>query len=107
MPTSLSIKLKIINSINHSSFHAKNNFIDKSKIFSLTEISGALNNTNFDGNTILLGCEDSKYVYIPEFEIFEFRAHGIFLNCISSMGNNMIPDNFAVGEKYTIFISTH
>ena len=36
----------------------------------MTEYSGALNNSNFDGNTILLECEDSKYVYISGLEIF-------------------------------------
>ena len=43
-------------------FQAKNIFIGKSKICWLTEFSGALNNSNFDGNTSLLECEDSKYV---------------------------------------------
>ena len=30
----------------------------------MTEISGALNNSKLDGYTILLDCEDSKYIYI-------------------------------------------
>ena len=47
-----------------SSFQAKNIFIGKSRICEMTELSGALNNPDFDGKTILLECEDSKYVYI-------------------------------------------
>ena len=36
------------------SFPAKNIFIGKSKICAMTEFSGALDNSNFDGNTIFL-----------------------------------------------------
>ena len=46
------------------SFPTKNIFISKSKICEMTECSGALNSPNFDGNAILLECEDSKYLYI-------------------------------------------
>ena len=108
MPTSLSLHTKSINFINHSSvFKQKKIFIGRSKFCSLTEISGALNNSNFDGSTILLECEDSKYVYISGLEIFEFRTDDNFLEYISLMGNNLITYTFAVGEKYTYFISTH
>ena len=40
----------------------------------MTEFSGALKKSNFDGNTILLECEDSKYVYISGLEISDFRT---------------------------------
>ena len=73
----------------------------------MTQFSGALNNSNFDRNTILLECEDSKYVYVSELEIFEFRTDDKILDYLSLMGNNMIPYTFAVGEKYTYFKSTH
>ena len=62
---------------------------------------------NFDGNTILLECEDSKYVYISRLEIFEFRTDDKILDYLSLMGNSMIPYTFADGEKFTYFISTH
>ena len=39
----------------------------------MTEFSSALNNFNFDANTILLEYEDSKCNYISGLEIFEFR----------------------------------
>ena len=45
------------------SFQAKTIFIGKSKICEMTEISGANDNTSdFDGNTILLECEDNEYI---------------------------------------------
>ena len=43
------------------SFQAKNIFIGKSKICTMTEISGALKISDFDGNTILLEPEDNEY----------------------------------------------
>ena len=73
------------------SSQVKNIFIGKSKICSMTEFSGALNNSKFEGNTILLECEDSKYVYISGLEIFEFRTDDKNLDYISLMGNIMIP----------------
>ena len=89
-------------------FHAKKKiFIGKSEICEKTEFSVALNNPNFDGSTIILECEDSKYVYISGIEIFEIRTDDKFLNYVSLMGNNMIPYTFAIGEKYTNFISNH
>ena len=57
----------------------------------MTEISGALDNSNFDGNTILLKCEDSKNIYISGLEIFEFRASDKIIDYISLMGNSLTP----------------
>ena len=88
------------------SFQAKNIYIGKSKICNMTIFSGALNISNFDGSTILLECEDSKCVYFSGLEIYEFRSCDNFLDYISLMGKNKIPYTFAVGEKFTFFIST-
>ena len=52
------------------SFQVKNIFIGKSKICSMISVSGVLNISNFDGNTILLEYEDSKYFHISGLEIF-------------------------------------
>ena len=59
------------------------------------DISGALNNSNFDGNTILLECENSKNVYISGLEFFDFRTNDIIIDYLSLMGNNMTPYVFA------------
>ena len=44
------------------SFQAKNIFISKSRVCQLTEVSGAMDNSNFIDNTVLLEVEDKKYV---------------------------------------------
>ena len=88
-------------------FQAKNIFIGDSNVCPTTEFSGALNNPNFDGNTILLECEDSKYIYISGLDVFKFRTDDKILDYITLMGNNMIPYTFVVGDRYTYFISTH
>ena len=56
------------------SFQAKNIFIGKSKICAMIDFSGPLNDSNFDGNTILVECEDSKNVLSSGLEIFEFKT---------------------------------
>ena len=89
------------------SFQAKFIFIGKSRVCEMTELSGAMDNSNFKGNTILLEVEDKKYVYISGLEISEFRTDDKILLYISLMANNIIPYTFAVGGKYTSFISTH
>ena len=72
----------------------------------MTEVSGAGDKIDFDGNTILLECENNDYLYLSGLEIFQFKTDDTILDYISLMGNNMIPYNFAIGEKYTYFIST-
>ena len=67
------------------SFQGINVFIGKSRICEMTDFSGALNNPNFDGNTILLECEDSKYVYISGLEVFEFKTSDKIIDYISLM----------------------
>ena len=84
--------MKTINLINHSSpFNQKIYFFGKPNVCSMTEFSGALDNSNFDGNTILVECEDSNYFYISGLEIFEIRTSDKFTNYISLMCNNMTP----------------
>ena len=64
----------------------------------MTEFSGGLDNSSFDVNTILLECEDSKYIYTSRLEIFDFRSDDKILYYISLMGKNMTPYTFAVGK---------
>ena len=47
----------------------------KLKICEMTELSGANDNFDFDGNTLLLECEDNEYVYISGLEIFKFKTN--------------------------------
>ena len=50
------------------SFQAKNIFIGKSKVCSMTEFSGTRDKNVFDGNTLLLECENNENVYISGLE---------------------------------------
>ena len=73
----------------------------------MTEFSESDDNSDFDGNTLLLEIENNEYVYISGYEILKFKTDDKIVDYISLMRNNMIPYTFAVGEKYTYFISTH
>ena len=43
-------------------FQAKHNFIGKSKVCEMKNFSGAIDSSDFDGNSYLLECEDNQYV---------------------------------------------
>ena len=88
------------------SFQRKHIFIGKSKICRpMTEFSGAVNNgSDFDGNSLLLECEDNEYTYICGLETTKFKTNDKIIDYISLMGNNMIPYAYAIGEKYTYFL---
>ena len=74
------------------SFKAKHIFLVESKVCDMTEFSGAANNdSDFEGNTLLLEVEDRKYVYISGLEITEFETSDKVIECLSLMGNNKIP----------------
>ena len=87
------------------SFKPKHIFIGKSKVCDMTELSGAADNSSdFDGNTLLLEVEDRNYVCISGLETTEFETNGKVIDCISHMGNNMVPYAIILGEKYTNFL---
>ena len=89
-------------------FQAKNFFIGKSRVCPMTESSGAANNSSeFDGNTLIVECENSEYVYISGLEITKFKIDDKIIDYISLMGNNMIPHAIMVGERYTYFLYHH
>ena len=73
----------------------------------MTDVSGAVNiSSDFDGKTLLLQCEINEYVYISGLEISKFKTDDKIVYGTSLMGDNMMPYTFAVGKKYTQFIST-
>ena len=87
------------------SFQPKHIFIGKSKVCPMTEFSGAVNiGSDFDGNTLLLECEDNESVYICGLEITKFKTNDKIIDYISLMGNNLIPYAYAIGGKYTYFL---
>ena len=80
-------------------FQAKSVFIGKSTVCPLTELSGSANNiSEFDGNTLLLDCENNEYVYISGLEITKVKIDDKIIDYISLMGNNMIPHAIMIGE---------
>ena len=86
------------------SFKPKHIFIGKSKVCPMTQFSGAIDSSGFDGNTLLLVCENNEFVYFSELEIFKFKKDGKIIDYLSLIGNNMIPYTFAVGRKIYIFL---
>ena len=89
------------------SFQAKNVFIGLSKVCPMTEFCEAEDKEKFDGNTLLLECENNEYLYISGLEIFKLKTGDKVIDYISLIGNNMIPYTFAVGENYTYFLASH
>ena len=73
----------------------------------MTEFSGAVDKDGFDGNTLLLECEDKENVYNSGFEIGKFKVDDKIIDYISLMGSNMCPYAIMVGETYTYFIAHH
>ena len=84
------------------SFKPKYIFIGKSKVCPMTERSDAVDEIDFDGNTLLLECGDKEYV--SGLEIFEFKTDDKIIDYISLIGNNMVRYAFIIGEKYIYFI---
>ena len=68
--------MRNINLTHYSSLfrQKKTVFIVKSKVCPMTELSGAVDKFDFDGNSLLLECENNEYVYISGLEIFKFKT---------------------------------
>ena len=87
------------------SFKPKQIFVVKSKVCEMAEFSGAADNSSdVDGNTLLLEVEYRKYVYISGLEFIEFETNDKVIDCISLMGNDMVPYANILGEIYTYFL---
>ena len=86
-------------------FQPKHIFIRKSKVCEMTMFSGVGDNFDFDANTIFLECNDNEYVYHSGHRIIKFKTDEKIIDCISLMGNNMIPYAFAIEVRHTCFIS--
>ena len=69
----------------------------------MTEMAGACDSSDFDGNTTLVGSDDYKYIIISGFEIIKFSKEDKILDFISFTGNNMISTAIAAQENYTYF----
>ena len=97
-------KIKFVSLTLHcSNSKQKNVFIGKSKVCPMTEFSGVVS-SEFDGNTLLVECENNEYVYISGLEITKFKSDDKIKDYRSLMGNNMIPHAIMIGERYTYFL---
>ena len=70
----------------------------------MTEFPGAADdNSGYDGNTILLECEDNEYIYIPGLDVFKFKPNEKIIDYISLVGNNAYTYGIINGVKIYIF----
>ena len=78
-------------------------FLGKSQICNMTILSGALNKSVIDGNTILLEMSEEngkhKYIYIGGDMICTFMSSDNFYEYISNMENNLCPYSAATVEE--------
>ena len=86
------------------SYQPKHFFIGKSKNCPTTEFSQSEDVVIFDGNTLLLECENNEYIYISGLEIVKFEIEDKIIDYISLMGSNIKPYSIAIGEKFTYFL---
>jgi len=78
-------------------------FIGKSPLNKMTEFSEGYG-PDFDGNTVLIKLNNSKYVYIGD-GIYEFDIENDkIIDYISPVGNNNVPYPIAIGENYLYFL---
>ena len=80
-------------------------FLDEIQVCNMTKFSGALNNSVFDGNTILLKISEDncrhKYVYIGGYMVCSFMTIDIIYEYISNMRNVLCAFSLAKrGENY-------
>ena len=86
-------------------------FIGKSRECEMTEMSGALDKSVFDGNTNLLKISEEnnrhRYVYIGGNMVCIFLTNDKIYEFISKMGNNLVPYSIAIGTRYIYFLTPH
>ena len=77
---------------------ASENFIGKSHMCDLTRMIGT-HNFDYDGNTILVGCDRNDYILFSGFEIIKFKTEAEIIDFVSLMGYSMISKAIGTGEK--------
>ena len=77
----------------------------------MTNFSGALNRTVFNGNTILLKINEEnnkhRYVYIGRDMVCTFLTNDKIYKNISNMGNNLTPYSVAIGYENIYFLNPY
>ena len=84
-------------------------FSAKSQACDMTAMSGAFDNSVFDGNTSLLKVSEEndrqKYVYIGGNMVCSFLTNYNIYENISSMGMNLFPYSIAIGDGNICFLN--
>ena len=80
-------------------------FIGKSIVCPMTIFSGARDDPEFDGNSILLELNPNtlEYIYIGE-SIYKFKAYSKILSYDSPVGNSSVPYPYAVDENQNHYL---
>ena len=85
--------------------------LGKSEICRMTEVAGAYDKGNYDGNTILLKISEEndkqRLVYMGGDKVCSFLTIDDKYKYISNMGNNLTPNSFAIGDEYIHFLTPH
>ena len=86
-------------------------FLSKSKVCDMTLMSGALDKSVVDGNTILLKiseeCGRHRYTCIGGDVVCSFLINDDVYQYTSNMRNNLTPYSIAIGEKNIRFFTPH
>ena len=86
-------------------------FLGKSECCRMTEMSGAFDKTEFDGNNILLKISEEngkkRYMYIGGDMICSFLTNDNIYKYISNMGNNSSSWSVAIGADNIYFLTSH
>ena len=69
----------------------------------MTEILGACDNSEYNGNNLLMANNKEEYVLVSGFEIFKFATEYKRMDLISIVGDNMVLYPIALGEVNTFF----
>ena len=49
----------------------------------------------------MVQCENKEYEYISGLEFFKFKTDDAIIDYISPLGNNMVPFDIILGERFT------
>ena len=86
-------------------------FLGESEVCDMTLMSEALDETKFDGNTILLKLSEENvrhsYVYIDGDMIYSFLTNDNVYKNISFMGSILTPYSIAIGGENIYFLTRH
>ena len=86
-------------------------FLGKVESCEMTALSGTLNKRCYNGNTISFKmsgeCDKKRYLYISGNTICSFLTDDNLYKYVPNMGDNLIPNIMAIGEKNNCFLTPY